>query len=954
MKRKRVLGLMVFCLLLIAFAAMTPRQADAAGEVRTQWDVESYAQLKEAVAYIDEVVSGLGEGEESPDFVITLKADITMEESKYVRGGSGITGDPYTHTETFISLPSATRLTMQSPAGSRYAITAYPLTIKYDKAYRDPTIRLFENSPEMLTLKNIDLKGTVDLVDVSADSHLIMKDVCCEIEKREDYCSGGAWRKGYEVSNGAFIACWGTAELENVDFIGDEKAPPQRGSGGLIGILGTSFSMKECAFENFLCAGSTSLVHYMIPEAGQPQQIAVKDCDFKNISFPYGFWGLVGGGAALGGAGRNATVLTVEGGSFTNCESLRHPAIGLYLTNATIKGVEFSGNKAVKQGDQETGDAAGAVRISHCDDFLLEDCTFTGNYSDLSGGAVQVWNSVGTIRGGEFKGNTAETHGGAICMLRTTSSNGSVLHECSLTTENTSFVGNVDNCSAETLSNNDHEAPGGGAIFLHMGCDLTLNEGTVIKGNQVRNKGNGGGVYASFGASVEVNGASILDNVADGNGGGLYMDGTDIFHGHELFNIPQGDFAMGSFLRFKDGIIAGNTAGNGGGVYLDGKNYVYEDLGGWGGTMQMDGGVITANHALNRGGGIYLQKGKDADSPAARFAMNNGAIYFNEAGTADKPPYNVDPDGAGAEIYNEGENTEMTVRTAEEITAYIQDASRKFVPEKDRNVWFMDWYEDFNATRDAKTRYMLTKVLDRAVYTPVTKDNANQALILDRSTALKVTKKEKNIVSNDTKYGFELKFTNLPPHDEALPVDITGADGSTVHEEIAPEGGAFAFALKAGESYTVSGLPAGAEFTLTEKEHGEANKLKAVFTNLEESALHDWTVTGKTRSTWQGSTEATKLSVVDLENSYEPPEKIKKSDTDTDDETTPGTDDETTPGPGDKATPGSDGKSTSKTVDTDKTAGTGDNTQMMLLIALFTLAALTAIAVLVRRRQIGR
>lgn len=280
----------------------------------------------------------------------------------------------------------------------------------------------------------------------------------------------------------------------------------------------------------------------------------------------------------------------------------------------------------------------------------------------------------------------------------------------------------------------------------------------------------------------------------------------------------------------------------------------------------------------------------------------------------------------------------------------------------------MDWYEDFNATRDAKTRYMLTKVLDRAVYTPVAKENANQALILDRSIALKVTKKEKNIVSKDTKYGFELKFTNLPPRDEALPVDITGADGSTVHEEITPEGGAFAFALKAGESYMVSGLPAGAEFILTEKEHGEANKLRAVFTNLEESALHDRTVTGKTRSTWQGSTEATKLSVVDLENSYEPPEKVTVSNTD--DETTPGTsdvktagsddvatsgtDDVKTAGSDDKTTSGSNSKSTSKTVDTDKTAGTGDNTQMMLLIALFTLAALTAIAVLVRRRQIGR
>ena len=82
------------------------------------------------------------------------------------------------------------------------------------------------------------------------------------------------------------------------------------------------------------------------------------------------------------------------------------------------------------------------------------------------------------------------------------------------------------------------------------------------------------------------------------------------------------------------------------------------------------------------------------------------------------------------------------------------------------------------------------------------------------------------------------------------------------------------FTLKNGESYKVSGLPAGAKFILTEKDHGRAKRLDAGFTNVEESDLNGWTVKGRTRTVWQESPEATKLSVVELVNDYTLENKI--------------------------------------------------------------------------------
>lgn len=368
-------------------------------------------------------------------------------------------------------------------------------------------------------------------------------------------------------------------------------------------------------------------------------------------------------------------------------------------------------------------------------------------------------------------------------------------------------------------------------------------------------------------------------------------------------------------------------------AYFFAKNApkVYDNISSYGGALQMDAGVITANHALNRGGGIYLGSGEVDDAPAARFFMENGAIYFNEAGTADNAPYNIDPNGAGAEIYTEGKNAELTVRTAEEITAYIQDTANRFVPEKDRNVWFMDWYEDFNATRSEKTRYMLTRVLDRVVYTPVLEDNANQALILDRSTELKVTKTEIGDAPADAEYSFELQFTNLPPVDEALPVVFTDANGEITEKEITPEGGVFNFTLKNGESFKVSGLPAGAKFILTETDHGLAERMDANFTNVEEGVLNGWSVSGNTRTVWQESAEATKLSVVEIVNDYTP-------------ETTPPTTEPPTTEPPATEPPTTVPPTPPKT-------GDNSNSALWVSLALLSLTAATVPLVYMRKRK---
>ena len=115
----------------------------------------------------------------------------------------------------------------------------------------------------------------------------------------------------------------------------------------------------------------------------------------------------------------------------------------------------------------------------------------------------------------------------------------------------------------------------------------------------------GGGVSIGGGASPQVKGCVIRDNVASSSGGGIRIrDGSP-----EIF----------------DNVIYGNTADDGGGVSISG------------GRPLIRGNVVYSNTAADRGGGIYMW--------GANPIVDNNAIYHNVA----------DYDGGG--LYMSGEAT---------------------------------------------------------------------------------------------------------------------------------------------------------------------------------------------------------------------------------------------------------------------------------------------------------
>lgn len=199
------------------------------------------------------------------------------------------------------------------------------------------------------------------------------------------------------------------------------------------------------------------------------------------------------------------------------------------------------------------------------------------------------------------------------------------------------------------------------------------------------------------------------------------------------------------------------------------------------------------------------------------------------------------------------------------------------MPEKDRGVWFTSWYEDFDdAEADHNGRYMNSPILKRVAYTPTAEDTRMMALILDRTTKLKVTKTVEGVARSDKAYAFSLAFTNLPTEEEVHAERIAADGQATALTILASNSTPYTWSMNKDESLVVDDLPPGTEFEVKETDKAEADITELVLTNVEDGTVAGETASGKTRTTWQGSAEATMLSQVDVMNAYRYPFSFKK------------------------------------------------------------------------------
>ena len=254
-------------------------------------------------------------------------------------------------------------------------------------------------------------------------------------------------------------------------------------------------------------------------------------------------------------------------------------------------GGEISGNRIdISAHSAAAGDGAGVE--SQLSDFTMYGGKITNNHvingSNNEGGGVNMHTGgTFTMYGGEISGNACSDTGGGVIS-----------------------AGAYLKLYGGTISNNTADKRGGG-VFTNM--TLTISDGITITGNKSEQGGgiytydeditiNGGNITgntATYGGGVyhigdyrtcdtlTISGSATITGNTATDGGGVYVES-----GKNTSNWNKGQGA----LQINGGSITNNTAtGNGGGVYINER-----------GLLTITGGNVTDNTATVNGGGVYF------------------------------------------------------------------------------------------------------------------------------------------------------------------------------------------------------------------------------------------------------------------------------------------------------------------------------------------------------------
>ena len=174
----------------------------------------------------------------------------------------------------------------------------------------------------------------------------------------------------------------------------------------------------------------------------------------------------------------------------------------------------------------------------------------TGDYIGVGGGVYVHNNGTFNLSGGEISNNAAHEGGGVFVGHQTGDS---------LNTRD----GSEFNMSGGTVSGNVATSGEGGGVYIRSTGNVS-EDGNKITGGNITNNATlgtkdlgGGGIYIESGASLDLTNAIIVDNTAEGLGGGI----AACVHGKILICIAEG------------AIICGNNAnGNAHSMGYDSKN----------------------------------------------------------------------------------------------------------------------------------------------------------------------------------------------------------------------------------------------------------------------------------------------------------------------------------------------------------------------------------------------
>ena len=297
-------------------------------------------------------------------------------------------------------------------------------------------------------------------------------------------------------------------------------------------------------------------------------------------------------GANGGGIFVNGGTFTMHGGSVNNNKAPNGSGGAVSVENGKIYtyGGEMNGNSAANGGAMHIkGSTAGKIR----------NIKAAGNTSSDMGGAIFTeTKGLIEIHDIELSGNKA-TRGGGIYLKGAADNIYTNIYNV-----------NIHDNSATTKGNNNGN---GGGVFLD-GYG-TSNQAFSIYDSQIYNNYadvNGGGIFATESAMLNLYGGTISGNTCLGSGGGIRVAGSTYF----------------AIVDYKNPVyINGNTASDGGGISTGANSF------------NLNGKCeIENNTAKNRGGGVYINNSSmwlvfNKTTVTKNTAPQGGGIYLDKGDT---------------------------------------------------------------------------------------------------------------------------------------------------------------------------------------------------------------------------------------------------------------------------------------------------------------------------------
>lgn len=343
------------------------------------------------------------------------------------------------------------------------------------------------------------------------------------------------------------------------------------------------------------------------------------------VSVEGGNFTMTGGSITGNSANENGGGVYVSGGTFTMsggtiANNNSNNGGGIYVNGGVVK-VELGtidSNIAVTNG--------GGIAIEESGNYIMNGGYLSNNISNNGhGGGIYISDGNVEVNGGIIIKNSAEQNGGGVSV----------------------YNGNI---TMNGGSINENKAHYGGGFYITTGTFIIQN-GSTIKGNQAVN---GGGGYVIDG-TFNLTGGTTTENIATQLGGGYYIINTatatlsdgvisknKALHGGGFYQTQSGN-ATSTTLSGECYVNNNIATGNGGGIYVDG-----------GSTFRMNSGKVVYNKATGSpssndptngilvvakessggvGGGVYIANGiftmKDADG-----TTGDAAIFGNVANYA--------------------------------------------------------------------------------------------------------------------------------------------------------------------------------------------------------------------------------------------------------------------------------------------------------------------------------